>query len=79
MRDKKGGFTRQDEEGFSITLKLPSFKKLIYWSFLIFILAPWNIIGSKFNALERITEIFEKLMKFNNKEKPENPKKNGLF
>ena len=79
MRDKKGRFSREDEEGFSITLKLPSLKELFYWSFIIFILVPWIIIGSKFNVLERITGIFEKLMKSNNKDKPEGSKKNGLF
>ena len=77
MRDKKGRFSREDVEGFSITIKLPSFKQIIYWSFIIFILVPWIIIGTKFNALERITEIFEKLMKINNKQ--EGSKKNGLF
>ena len=79
MRDKKGRFSREDEEGFSITLKLPSLKELFYWSFIIFILVPWIIIGSKFNVLERITGIFEKLMKSNNKDKPEGSKKMDYF
>jgi len=80
MRDKTGRFARADEEEFSITFKLASFKKLIYWCLIFFILVPWLIIGSKFNALERITGIFEKLMKCNNnKDKPEGSKKNGLF
>ena len=52
MRDKKGRFARADEEEFSITFKLPSFKQLIYWCLIFFILVPWLIIGSKFNALE---------------------------
>ena len=37
MRGKKGLFSREDVEGFSITIKLHSFKQIIYWSFIIFI------------------------------------------
>ena len=47
MRDKKGRFPLKDEEGFSITFKLPSFKVLIHWIFINFMLVLFGSLPSK--------------------------------
>ena len=36
MRDKKGRFAK-DDDGYSITFKIPSLKKLFYWSIIFFL------------------------------------------
>ena len=77
MQDKKGRFAK-DDDGYSITFKIPSLKKLFYWSIIFLILIPWIIVVSKNNAFDKISEIFESLIK-QSKDKTEGSKKNGLI
>ena len=78
MRDKKGRFKKQDDDGITFKITLPSLKRLLYFALLISILLPWIIIGNRFNIFKRITDFFEKMITISN-EDGDTPKKNGLF
>ena len=80
-RDINGRFSkRANEDGIHLILDIPSFKTIIIWLFIIFIIFPWFLIISKFNIFQKIEYIFENLLKEKetNEESSENGKK-GLF
>ena len=63
-RDINGRFSkRANEDGIHLTLDIPSFKTIIIWLFIIFIIFPWFLIISKFNIFLKIEYIFESLLK----------------
>ena len=79
-RDLKGRFLKnEDEERNILTLALPSLKVIITWMAIIFIIFPWLIIISKFNAFQKIEDIIENLLKENIEDSSENGKKRAYF
>ena len=79
-RDTNGRFSKTaNEDGLHLTLDIHSFKTIIIWLFILFIIFPWILIISKFNIFQKIECIFENLLKENNEEGSENGKKGGLF
>ena len=80
MRDTKGRFKKQADEGFEIIFTIPPFKKIIYIFIIFTVLLPWMVIGSRFNILKRILNFIETIMtKPTESDSVETPKKNGLF
>ena len=79
-RDQKGRFSKEkeDNEGYNLSLTLPSFRSLLYWLIIIIILLPWTVIFERFNALRKIFDFFENIMSKRGEDE-ETPKKNGLF
>ena len=53
-RDQKGRFTkeRDDNDGYNLSLTLPSFRSLLYWLILLIILLPWTVIFARFNTVK---------------------------
>ena len=63
-RDINGRLSkRAKEDDIHLTLIFPSFKTIIIWLFIIFILFPWLHIISKFIIFQKIEYIFESLLK----------------
>ena len=63
-RDQKGRFTkeRDDNDGYNLSLTLPSFRSLLYWLILLIILLPWTVIFARFNICKKIFDFFENIM-----------------
>ena len=63
-RDQKGRFTkdRDDNDGYNLSLTLPSFRSLLYWLILLVILLPWTVIFERFNICKKIFDFFENIM-----------------
>ena len=62
MRDTKGRFKKQADEGFEINFTIPPFKKIIYIFIIFTVLLPWMVIGSRFNILNKILNFIEIIM-----------------
>ena len=78
-RDEKGRFTKDedDNKGYKFSLTFPSLTTLIYWIFIGVVILPWVIILERWNALKKISDLFDGL--FVPKDDNETPKKNGIF
>ena len=83
-RDQKGRFTKERDDndgyndGYNLSLKLPSFRSLLYWLILLIILLPWTVIFARFNICKKIFDFFENIMSKRGEDE-DSPKKNGLF
>ena len=79
-RDQKGRFSKEkeDNEGYNLSLTLPSFRSLLYWLIIIIILLPWTVIFERFNALRKIFDFFENIMSKRGEDE-ETPKKMVYF
>ena len=75
-RDKNGRYTKED--GYSLCVSFQSIKKLVYWAFIFIVILPWLVIGSRFNLIQKIFEIFEEML-LRSDENGETTKKSGLF
>ena len=79
-RDSNGRFIKEIKEGYThLTVDLPSFKTIIIWILMLFIIFPWILIISKFNIFQKMENIFDSLLKEKSEEVSENGKKSGLF
>ena len=77
MRDKRGRFSKKEDEGIIVNFTLPSLKKIFYLILLFAIILPCLMIGSKFNILKKIFEFIDKLLIGPNE--GNETEKNGLF
>ena len=82
MRDNKGRYMKQSEEGLKITFILPTIKRIILWILTIVLLMPWLLIIIRMDLPNLILLKFEEILLPRNEEIEKNgggDKKGGLF
>ena len=68
MRDNKGRYMKQSEEGLKITFILPTIKRIILWILTIVLLIPWLLIIITMDLLNLILLKFEEILLPRNEE-----------
>lgn len=58
MRDKKGRFSKSDDDNLRIVVGFPPIKKLIFYGLIIVLLMPWISIIAKLKILQKIFYYF---------------------
>ena len=75
-RDSNGRFIKEIKEGYThLAVDLPSFIIIIVWILILFIIFPWILIITKFNIFQKMDNIFDSLLKKNQKQFLKNGKK----
>ena len=78
-RDFKGRFVAKEEEANKIVLYIPSLRRIIVWLAILWVILPWITIISKYNIINNIFDIFDRLVSKTNGETDDATKKNGIF
>ena len=82
MRDNKGRYVKQSEEGLKITFIIPTIKRIILWILTIILLMPWLLIIIRMDLPNLALSKFEEILLPRNEEIEKNgggDKKSGLF
>lgn len=86
-RDKKGLFKKVAEdatkesgdEGFKLSLSLPSLKATTNWILIFLIIMPWISVMIRYNIVGKLFIKFEEFFSAKNSEDVETPKNTGYF
>ena len=78
-RDFKGRFVAKEEEANKIVLYIPSLRRIIVWLAILWVILPWITIISKYNIINNIFDIFDRLVSKTNGETDDATKKNGIL
>ena len=82
MRDIKGRYMKQSEEGLKITFIIPTIIRIILWILSIVLLIPWLLIIIRMDLPNLVLSKFEEILLPKNEEFEKNgggDKKSGLF
>ena len=67
MRERKGQFTKYQDDEWKVSFLLPSLKVITYFIFIFAIFLLWIVIGSKFYLLSKLFNFMDTLIQKMNK------------